>query len=195
MYRRRLALTILAAAALIGCAKQPPATPAAGGGSAFPGAVSPGGGSGGSTTGPTRIDSPPAPVIPNPGAVTGSAVGSSVESINDNSPLKPVFFLYDSDTLDEDARKVLNENAAVLSANGSWNITIEGHCDERGTPEYNLALGDRRALAVQNYLVSIGIPGGRLHTVSYGKEFPFDAGHSESSWVFNRRAHFMLTSK
>ena len=195
MHRRRLVLTILAAAALIGCAKQPPVTPAAGGGSpsAFPGAVSPDSGSG---TGPTsqRIEAPP-PIISNPGAVTGSAVNSSVESINDNSPLKPVFFLYDSDALDDEARKVLNENASVLKANGSWNITIEGHCDERGTPEYNLALGDRRALAAQHYLVSIGIPADRLHTVSYGKEFPFDAGHTETSWSFNRRAHFMLTSK
>ena len=195
MYRR-LVVTILAAAAIIGCAKQPPATPAAGGGSAFPGAVTPATG-GGSGTGPTssQVGAPPPPVFANPGAVTGSAVNSSVEAINDNSPLQPVFFQYDSDTLDEEAIRVLNDNAAVLKSNGSWNITIEGHCDERGTPEYNLALGDRRALAAQTYLVSIGIPAGRLHTVSYGKEFPFDAGHSESSWQQNRRAHFMLTSK
>jgi peptidoglycan-associated lipoprotein len=132
----------------------------------------------------------------NPGAVTGSAMPStSIDAINDNSPLKPVFFRYDSDTLDDDARKVLNENAAVLKSNANWTITIEGHCDERGTAEYNLALGDRRALAARDYLVSLGVPADRLNTVSYGKEFPFEPGHQESAWALNRRAHFLLTAK
>jgi peptidoglycan-associated lipoprotein len=132
----------------------------------------------------------------NPGAVTSSAMPStSIDAINDNSPLKPVFFRYDSDTLDDDARKVLNENAAVLKSNANWTITIEGHCDERGTAEYNLALGDRRALAARDYLVSLGVPADRLNTVSYGKEFPFEPGHQESAWALNRRAHFLLTAK
>jgi len=112
-----------------------------------------------------------------------------------DSPLKPAFFAYDSDQLDDAAKKVLGGNADVLKTYKTWVITIEGHCDERGTAEYNLALGDRRALAAKNYLVSLGIPADRIRTVSYGNEFPFDAGHSESAWVNNRRAHFMLTSK
>jgi peptidoglycan-associated lipoprotein len=68
---------------------------------------------------------------------------------------------------------------------------IEGHCDERGTPEYNLALGERRAVAVRNYLVSLGIPKGVLSTVSFGEERPLDPGHSEEAWAKNRRAHFV----
>jgi peptidoglycan-associated lipoprotein len=74
-------------------------------------------------------------------------------------------------------------------------ITIEGHCDERGTPEYNLALGERRAAAARDYLVSIGVAADRLQTVSYGKEFPFATGSDESAWSLNRRAHFLLTAK
>jgi peptidoglycan-associated lipoprotein len=112
-----------------------------------------------------------------------------------NSPLKPVFFSYDSDELDEAAKKTLAANADVLKQYQSWVITVEGHTDERGTAEYNLALGDRRALTARNYLISLGIAADRLRTVSYGKEFPFDAEHSEAAWSQNRRAHFMLTSK
>ena len=117
------------------------------------------------------------------------------EQINENSPLRPVFFTYDSDALDDPSKQVLGDNAKVLQKYPSWVITIEGHCDERGTPEYNLALGDRRALAAKNFLLSLGIPADRIRTVSYGKEFPFDAGHTESSWSLNRRAHFLLTAK
>ena len=76
-----------------------------------------------------------------------------------------------------------------------WIVTIEGHCDERGSAEYNLALGERRALAAKSYLVSLGIGADRMRTVSYGKEFPFDSGHDDGAWSTNRRAHFMLTAK
>ncbi len=195
MKRLLLLPTLALAVGLAACAKNPPATVSSG--SAFPGAIDPaatGTTAAGSGT-PTKVLPPPAPLA-NPGTVTGSALpsSSSIDEINDNSPLKPVFFLYDSDTLDDEARKVLSENAALLKANG-WTITVEGHCDERGTAEYNLALGDRRALAARDYLVSLGVPADRLSTVSYGKEFPFDAGHQESSWQQNRRAHFLLTAK
>jgi peptidoglycan-associated lipoprotein len=77
----------------------------------------------------------------------------------------------------------------------TWIVTIEGHADERGTAEYNLALGERRALAARNYLISLGIPADRLRTVSYGNEFPFEPGHDETAWSKNRRAHFVVTSK
>lgn len=192
---KRLLLPTLALAVGIACGgKTPPTTPSSG--STFPGAVDPAvPATTGSGSGTTKV-LPPPPPMSNPGAVTGSAMSPpSIDAINDNSPLKPVFFKYDSDTLDEEARQVLTDNAAVLKSNTNWAITIEGHCDERGTAEYNLALGDRRALAARDYLVSLGVPADRLSTVSYGKEFPFDPGHQESAWSQNRRAHFLLTAK
>ena len=100
-----------------------------------------------------------------------------------------------SGEIDTLGQQTLNANAAILKKYPEWVITIEGHADERGTAEYNLALGTRRAAAARDYLVSIGIPADRLRTVSYGKEFPFDPLHSESAWSKNRRAHFVLTSK
>jgi peptidoglycan-associated lipoprotein len=141
-------------------------------------------------------DPPPLPAEP---PVTANALSwndKPIEEINGpNSPLRPIFFGYDSDQLDDSAKKTLSTNAEVLKTYGTWVITIEGHCDERGTAEYNLALGDRRALAARTYLISLGIPAERMRTVSYGKEFPFDPGHTEEAWSRNRRAHFMLTSK
>jgi len=86
-------------------------------------------------------------------------------------------------------------NAEVLKKYPTWAVTIEGHSDERGTAEYNLALGERRALAAKTYLVSLGIPADRLRTVSYGKEFPFDPGHDEAAFKKNRRGHFVVTAK
>jgi peptidoglycan-associated lipoprotein len=161
-------------------------------------APSPFPGAGGSTTTPvTSNERPPAPpAVPDSGAVTSDPLSSKTpEEINSNSPLKPVFFAYDSDELDDTARQTLTENASVLKTYSTWVIAIEGHCDERGTAEYNLALGDRRALAARNYLLSLGVPAVRIKTVSYGKEFPFDPGHAETSWKNNRRAQFMVTAK
>ena len=120
---------------------------------------------------------------------------TSVVDINKDSPLRAVFFAYDSDALDDAARATMTANADVLRKYGTWVVTVEGHCDERGTAEYNLALGDRRAQAVKNYMVSLGVSADRLKTVSYGSEFPFDPGHDEKSWSQNRRGHFMLTAK
>jgi len=101
----------------------------------------------------------------------------------------------DSDQLDDAARQTLAEDSQVLRKYASWVVTVEGHCDERGSAEYNLALGDRRAQAARNYLVSLGVAAERLRTVSYGNEFPFDPGHSEAAWAKNRRAQFMVTAK
>jgi peptidoglycan-associated lipoprotein len=106
-----------------------------------------------------------------------------------------VFFAYDSDALDDTARATMAANAQVMRKYVTWVVTVEGHCDERGTAEYNLALGDRRALAVKNYMVSLGIAADRVKTVSYGSEFPIVPGHDEQAWTLNRRAHFMLTAK
>jgi peptidoglycan-associated lipoprotein len=141
---------------------------------------------------------PPAPpVVPSgdTGIKGDPFAGESPEAVNQHSPLKPIFFAYDSDALDDTARQALSDNAQVLKRYATWVVTIEGHCDERGTAEYNLALGERRALVAKTYLLSLGVGTDRLRTVSYGKEFPFDPGHAESSWTQNRRDQFMLTSK
>jgi|SRR5688572_16351950 peptidoglycan-associated lipoprotein len=143
--------------------------------------------------GPTRIaEDLPVPAQP---ALSDDAAGvRTLDDLNRNSPLKPVFFTVDSAELDEAGRETTSANAEILKKNPRWVITIEGHCDERGTAEYNLALGERRALAVKTFLVSLGIPGDRVRTISYGKEFPFDPGKTEEAMAKNRRGHFVITS-
>jgi peptidoglycan-associated lipoprotein len=153
------------------------------------------------STTPARPPAPPEPVReaqpvpPEPALKEDTLASRDIDAINKDSPFQPVFYLFDSAELDEQGQQVLNANAEALKKYPTWVITIEGHCDERGTAEYNLALGERRALAARNYLVSLGIPADRLRTVSYGKEFPFDPAHDESAWAKNRRAHFVVTSK
>lgn len=105
--------------------------------------------------------------------------------------LEDVFFGYDQYDLDAESREVLQANARMLRDN-DWDILIEGHCDERGTAQYNMALGWKRANEVQRYLVSLGIDASRIETVSYGKERPFVAGEGEDVWAQNRRAHFRI---
>jgi peptidoglycan-associated lipoprotein len=109
---------------------------------------------------------------------------------SDGSQLETVYFDYDSFTLTAAARAVLERNARWLKENPAVTVTIEGHCDERGSDEYNLALGERRAQAVRNYLAALGVGAERLATVSYGEERPAVAGHDESAWTKNRRAAF-----
>jgi peptidoglycan-associated lipoprotein len=136
------------------------------------------------------------PTVVPPEPIRDDSINSaSLDEINRNSPLRPIFFVLDSSELSPEAQQIMNANAQVLRQYSSWVVTIEGHCDERGTAEYNLALGERRALAARAYLVSLGLPADRLRTVSYGKEFPFDPGHDESAFAKNRRAHFVITSK
>ena len=142
---------------------------------------------------PPRPVAEPIPVPPMPAEDT---IGSrSLDDLNRDSPLRPLYFDLDSADVSADGQKVLQENASVLKKYSTWQVTIEGHCDERGTAEYNLALGERRALAAKNYLVSLGIPADKVRTVSYGKEFPFDAAHEDTAWSKNRRAHFVITAK
>jgi peptidoglycan-associated lipoprotein len=102
-----------------------------------------------------------------------------------------VLFDYDSYTLNDAGRATLDADAKVLRDHASANITIEGHCDERGTTEYNQALGERRAQSARDYLTAAGIAAARLNVVSYGKERPFDMGHDEAAWAQNRRAQFV----
>ena len=141
---------------------------------------------------PVKIDDAK-PVSP---AIAEDAIGSkSIDELNRDSPLKPVFFALDMSDLDDAGRAVATANAETLKKYSTWVITVEGHADERGTAEYNLALGERRANAVRTYLLSLGLSADRVKTVSYGKEFPFDPGHDEAAWAKNRRAHFVITAK
>jgi peptidoglycan-associated lipoprotein len=106
--------------------------------------------------------------------------------------VRPVFFDYDSAELTRESRTTLEENARWFRKYPGADLTVEGHCDERGTEEYNLALGDRRAQTASDYLVQLGIPSSRLETVSFGEERPFAPGHNEAAWSQNRRAHFVV---
>jgi peptidoglycan-associated lipoprotein len=106
--------------------------------------------------------------------------------------VKDVFFDYDKYDLRDDARATLNEDARAFSERSGIRFVIEGHCDERGSEKYNLALGDRRANATKQYLVGQGVGADRMDTISYGEERPFDQGHNEEAWAKNRRAHFLM---
>jgi peptidoglycan-associated lipoprotein len=128
---------------------------------------------------PEPTTPPPTPPAPTPSVSEAAA------------RLQPVFYDFDSYTLTEAARGVLDGNARVLREVTALQLTIEGHCDERGTVEYNQALGERRAAAARDYLVAAGIDGSRLSIISYGKERPFATGSDEASWAQNRRAHFV----
>jgi peptidoglycan-associated lipoprotein len=116
-------------------------------------------------------------------SVAPGTVGDFRQNVGDR-----VFFDTDSSTVREDGRQTLNRQAEWLKKYGNYQITIEGHCDERGTREYNLALGERRANAARQYLIAQGIPASRLKTVSYGKERPDPVGSDEAAWARNRRA-------
>jgi peptidoglycan-associated lipoprotein len=105
--------------------------------------------------------------------------------------LRTVYFDYDRYNIRSDARSALRANAKAINANDKWGrVTIEGHCDERGSEEYNLALGERRAHAVRKYLIDLGVPSKRLNTVSFGEAKPAVMGHDESAWRYNRRSEF-----
>ena len=121
--------------------------------------------------------------------------GKSVDQLNAEKPLGDVFFDYDSATVSEEGRAALQKNADWLKRWSSVAFTVEGHCDNRGTPEYNLALGERRANAVREYLVSLGVAGTRVQAVSKGEEQPFCREDVENCWSQNRRGHFIITGK
>lgn len=109
--------------------------------------------------------------------------------------LQSVYFAFNSATLSSETRKALDSNAEFLKSNISVQVQVEGHCDERGGVQYNLALGEKRAMATKNYLVTMGIASNRVSTVTYGKERPVAFGHDESSWSQNRRSNFVITAK
>jgi peptidoglycan-associated lipoprotein len=145
-------------------------------------------------TRPTETNVPPPPKGA-PTDVESSQLPADVAAINARGYLKDAFFDYDKADLRDDARTALSTDAEWLKRYRSIQFLIEGHCDERGTSEYNLALGDRRANAAKEYLASLGVDASRIKTVSYGKERPFCNESTEDCWQQNRRAHFLVTAK
>jgi peptidoglycan-associated lipoprotein len=119
----------------------------------------------------------------------------SLKEIMANAPLNDIYFEFDSYSVKSDYFSKLNEIGNWLKRYKNIKIVIEGHCDERGTIEYNLALGQKRAEAVKNYLVKLGVDEATIKTISFGKEIPIDSGHGEHSWAKNRRASFKIDQK
>jgi peptidoglycan-associated lipoprotein len=147
---------------------------------------------------------PPPPPAPPPAATPKPTpplteeqafAQKSLDQLNAERPLADVFFDYDQSGIRDDGRAPLQKNADWLKRWTSTQITVEGHADARGSSEYNLALGSRRATAVKDYLVNLGVPGNRITVVSKGKEQPFCTAESEECWQQNRRGHFLITAK
>ncbi len=133
---------------------------------------------------PDRGEAAPAPV---------SLAGREAEV--DDFENEYIYFDFDRYTLSAEATAVLNRKVAFLKAHADLAVEVQGHCDERGTAEYNMALGDRRAKAARDYLVTMGIAASRLTSISYGEERPIDTAGSEDAWAKNRRAQFMVSNK
>jgi peptidoglycan-associated lipoprotein len=146
------------------------------------------------TPGPGPGIEGPVPVMPTEPGAMGPRIGSPGER---NQPPRlandTVYFAFDSAVVNPSERPKLDDMAAYMRENPSHVITIEGHCDERGTNEYNRSLGERRAQACREYLISSGVDGNRLQTISYGEEKPADPGHNEEAWAKNRRSEFIIT--
>jgi len=145
-------------------------------------------------TAETPVTRPPAPAE-TPVQPAPAAPAPAPAAVPGPSPLKDVFFDFDKSTIRDDQKAALNDNVGWLKGNTGAKLLVEGHTDERGTAEYNLGLGERRAKAVKDYLIAAGIAADRLSTISYGKERPFVLGHDESAWKWNRRGHFVLQGK
>jgi peptidoglycan-associated lipoprotein len=122
-------------------------------------------------------------------------MSKSLEQINKEQPLAMIYFDYDKYFVREDAKSVLNGDAAWLKKFKTVKVLVEGHCDERGTEEYNLALGEKRAKSAMDYLLSLGVSGDRMKPISYGKSQALLSGHDEASWQKNRRAQFTIIEK
>jgi len=135
---------------------------------------------------------PPPPRVPTEAEIWAS---KSVADLNNEKPLDDVFFEFDKSDLSDADRASLQKDSAYLAAHTSAVVLISGHADERGTAEYNLALGERRAAATRDYLVSLGVQASRMNIVSKGKEAPFCTESVESCWAQNRRGHFVFTAK
>jgi peptidoglycan-associated lipoprotein len=189
VYRRQAILTLCLALGLGAAAcgkKSPEVTP--------PPPVPP--------TAPATPPAPPPPPAAPPAAPAPRALSEeelmaqkSLDQLNKERPLADVFFALDQSVISNDARNSLTQNATWLKRWTNMRISVEGHADERGTAEYNLGLGERRANAVKAYLVELGVPGDRIVVVSKGKEAPFCTESNEACWQQNRRGHFIITAK
>jgi len=179
---------VLSAAA---CHKKPPAAAAA---TPSPPAAA-------AAAGPATPPAPPPPPAatpaPTPAALTEEEIFArkSLDQLNSERPLSDVFFDLDKSDIRDEARSVLQRDADWMKRWTSTMITVEGHCDVRGSSEYNLALGNRRASAVKDYLLNLGVPANRVTLVSKGKEQPFCSEDTEACWQQNRRGHFIITGK
>jgi len=143
-----------------------------------------------------RVEKVEAPVVQEPQLSEEELfLQKSLDQINREKPLGTVYFDYDRAVIRDDARATLDANAAWMKKFRSAKILVEGHCDERGTEEYNLALGEKRAKAAQDYLLSTGVGSDRIRIISYGKSQPLNPGHDEGAWQMNRRAQFLIIEK
>ncbi len=190
MTRKPLAVVLLVAASTVaagyGCAKKPPAP-------VTPPAIQ-------EAPAPAPPPAPPAPPPPEPEPPPAvDPFAGDLEAVNryvtEQGLLGTVYFDFDRYDLRPEARDRLQKNADFLREHAEFLVRIEGHCDERGTNEYNLALGQRRADAARDYLVALGIERARLETVSYGEEMPVCTEHAEPCWGRNRRAQFVITGR
>jgi peptidoglycan-associated lipoprotein len=184
--RLRAVALLLAAVAAAGCGgrKRPPAIATAGMATPTPAAT------------PEPAAREPVEAGPDVRPLADEAARSEELPVEDatgeGGPLEDIHFEYDQAALTEQARSILERHAAWLRAHRGARVRVEGHCDERGTVEYNLALGEKRADTARVYLVGLGIGAERLDGVSFGKERPLDSSHDESAWAKNRRAHFAV---
>lgn len=146
-----------------------------------------------------EVPAPAPAAAPRPADAVASPLDGELVAAHEHAYrtglLGDVFFAFDFATLDEAARDRLARNADFLRERSEFVVTLEGHCDERGTNDYNLALGERRAQSARDYLISLGIDAARLRTVSYGEERPACATSDEGCWQRNRRVHFLLTGR
>ena len=177
---------------LYGCPKKKPATPPADLNvetTTVPAPAAPGQ--------PEEVKQPAAPEVKD--QTEDPLQSSDLQVVNDELRRRgfsaDVYFDYDESTLTDDTRNKLSRNADLLKSSTQFSVTVEGHCDERGTNEYNLALGERRANAVRDYLGSLGVAADRLRTISYGEERPVCTQSEESCWSQNRRAHMIITGR
>lgn len=181
-----LSLLSIALLTAVGCARRQKATTAPE--AAPPAAVA--------ETAPTPAPMPEAPAAP---AEEPDPLGGDLASVNEylrkQGLLADVYFDYDRASLTEQGREQLARSAEILRRYPQFLVTFEGHCDERGTPEYNLALGERRAFTARDYLESLGVDEGRLRTMSYGEERPVCSDSAEPCWRQNRRAHPVVTGR
>ena len=176
-------LALLAACLVLaaGCKKKPPTT--------TPEAAPP------PPAAPEQPSPAPAPPTPPPPSTGDEVTSADLSTLNSRGYLKDAFFDFDKYDLREDARTALAADAQWLKRYSSIQVLVEGHCDSRGTEEYNLSLGQKRAASVKDYLVSLGLDGARINTVSYGKTRPFCSEETEGCWQQNRRGHFVITAK